>query len=170
MLGGRTVFGEGTERTPTEHYGRALGNWKRRRHVSLSELVAFDWDAGVDHETRFELAEEGIDGSTHRTLELFELVDRGGTPHEEWAPEDADGWRRRVVYGEAADLPALLRGGRRGSTAGGSRCSPGAAGSSCRRAGSCCRSCSSGPGSAGTSGSPSTGITDWPPTPRPRCR
>lgn len=90
------------------------------RHVSLAELLAFDWDRGIDDETRAALAENGADGSLRRALRLFELVDADGTAYAEWAPEgmeSEDGteqggrrWRRRIA--ERGDAAALVSGDR----------------------------------------------------------
>jgi hypothetical protein len=78
------------------------------RHVTLEELLAFDWEAGISDEARTELANNGFESATHRGLRLFELVDDAGDPYEEWAPDDANKWRRRLA--DTDELQALIAG------------------------------------------------------------
>ena len=41
-------------------------------------------------------------------VHLFELVDDAGDPYEEWAPDDANKWRRRLA--DTDELQALIAG------------------------------------------------------------
>lgn len=94
------------------------------RHVTLDQLLSFDWDRGLDDATREEMVEEGLRFLDPETTpergpcpewvsqcglgRLFELVDTDGTLHEEWAPEEAGSWRERILHRD--DLASILLG------------------------------------------------------------
>jgi hypothetical protein len=78
------------------------------RHVTLEELLDFDWEAGVNEDARIDLANNGFESVAHKELRLFKLVDDDGTPYAEWGPEEADGWRSQLA--DTEELHSLLEG------------------------------------------------------------
>lgn len=80
------------------------------RHVSLAELLEFDWDRSISDEGRSELVEAEPRERTSAVRWLFELVDSTGTDYRDW--ERTDDWDWRTEFDQAATVDALLRGAR----------------------------------------------------------
>lgn len=96
-----------------EKFDTLRGDMKHEQHVSLDELIAFDWERGISRSAWEQLREDYAESKPHshayRPLRLFELVDAGETPYEQWeSGEDRDGWRSRVTEQQLVE-PLLRR-------------------------------------------------------------
>ena len=94
-----------------------LSKFTPPRHVTLAKLIEFDWECGITHENRRELAEEGPTDLLNRVLRLFELVDADGEEYAEWGPERDEDWRIQFApwsdteaFADQEETEALLRG------------------------------------------------------------